>query len=129
LHGSQGHPQSTSRVLLAIAPEEAAFDHVRQSRHFGSESLEGFMQHHETFVCIDAEGFRVRKCDVRVATSTFVSQPGGCVVDERMPHGQGSGSQKVRFIGVTAGLAQPQIRFMNQRGGLQRVGAMCFSCS
>jgi hypothetical protein len=45
------------------------------------------VEHHETFVCIDAQSFGGRQWKMRLPTSAFVSKAGRGVIDQGVMHG------------------------------------------
>lgn len=109
--------------VAAIVAKKPAFNDVREARHFGRQPLQRLVQYHETFVCIDTEGFCCGEGQVRRATAAFIGEPCSGVIDQRVAHGQGCRSQKVGLVRESAGLAQTQIRLMHERRGLQGVVA------
>ncbi len=116
--GTLGRAQCRGRILLGVAGEEAAVDHLRQALVDRGEPFDGFMHFDEGLV-LDARVKILIQCLGLDPLAAFRGKPIPRVIDQHVSHGERGGAQKMCTVVEERRLDQFQIRFRNQRGSSQ----------
>src|SRR5262245_24632497 len=112
--------EQASDVLVAQPGEVAQLDHPGRDRVFGGELAQGLVQGED--VVLGLRGGHVGEFDPPHPPPVFETILAASVLNQNPPHGLGRGGKEVGTTVPVLGLLhinQPQVRLMDQRGGLQ----------